>query len=388
MPPAADGQQARDDDDGDVGTGRLERIRRRFHEFGTEYAALPLYGTVSRRVAEDPEVAALLVSAQPGQARPVLWFAALHDLVLRRSDLPAARWYASIVGRDALPSGDPWPDVRTTVLAHADELRRLVATRTTQTNEVNRSVYVAAGLAAAVEGAGSEQARVALVELGASAGLLLGLDRYRIETTPPSGGRTVVGNPSSRVRCEGLDRSDGRPALRPLPQVVGRAGVDREPVGLADEDAVRWLRACLWPDVPGRVERFDAALRELGANPPPVRAGDLVDDVAAAMGDALVQSDASGGSDHVVVYSSWALTYVERERRLVLADGLSALADSVPRLTWFTAEPPRCVPGLPHDPRAQAGPTVLGLRSWVSGREVPARIVGVAHPHGAWLETW
>lgn len=67
---------------------RLARIQRRFGEFGQEYAALPLYGAIAQAVATDDETAGLLLGAAPGQARPVLWLAALHDLVLRRPELP------------------------------------------------------------------------------------------------------------------------------------------------------------------------------------------------------------------------------------------------------------------------------------------------------------
>src|SRR5262245_21316363 len=122
---------------------RLATIQRRFAEFSREYAALPLYGALTGRVAHDDEAASLLLVAQPGQDRPVLWLAALHDLVLREPELPAARWYASVVGRDAVPSGDPWPDVRATVMAHRDQLTSVIAHRSTQTNEVNRCVYLA-----------------------------------------------------------------------------------------------------------------------------------------------------------------------------------------------------------------------------------------------------
>ncbi|HEV7721635.1 MAG TPA: DUF2332 family protein, partial [Iamia sp.] len=148
-----------------------------FTRFAQTYSHLPLYSAIARGVAGDPEVASLLTAARPGQARPVLLLAALHDLVLRSPGVAAARWYSS-VGGSAVGSlasgGDPWPDVRATCLSHASSLRSVIAGRSTQTNEVNRVVFVAALLAAA--GADVPAAPVALVELGASAGLLLGLD--------------------------------------------------------------------------------------------------------------------------------------------------------------------------------------------------------------------
>ena len=153
----------------------LAKVQHRFANFAQGHAHLPLYHRISAAAARDDEVAALLLAARPGQARPVLLLAALHDLVLRHPDLPAARWYASVVGRETLPTGDPWPEVRTTVLDHRDELTDVIATRTTQTNEVNRTVYLTAGLTRAA--AGLPDTPLALVELGASAVLLLALDR-------------------------------------------------------------------------------------------------------------------------------------------------------------------------------------------------------------------
>ena len=373
---------------GDAGSGseRLARIKGRFAEYGEEFAGLPLYGAVARAVAADDEAAALLLAANPGQARPVLWLAALHDLVLRRPDVPAARWYPSVVGRENLPSGDPWPDVRATVMEHRDELTSVMRTRSTQTNEVNRSVYLAAGLALCardVPREGGQPAAITLVELGASAGLLLGVDRYDIELAAGSS-TTQLGRAGSPVRCRGLDRSPppwSRPAM---PVIEGRAGVDLHPVRLDDADGVRWLTACLWPDVPGRVERFVAARDLLLSDPPLVLPGDMVDALPGAVASAR---SPSRDDSHVVVFSSWALTYLATERRADLVAALEEVARDVPHLSWLTAEPEGCVPGIepPPGPR-QSGGTVLGLRRWRSGREQPPVVLGTCHPHGEWLD--
>ena len=366
---------------------RLARIQRRFGEFAEEYAALPLYSAIARQVARDEETARLLLRARPGQARPVLWLAALHDLVLRRPDVPAARWYASVVGRDRLPVGDPWPDVRATVLAHSEELADVMATHSTQTNEVGRSVYLAAGLglaAARVRGTAGEVAPVALVELGASAGLLLGLDRYDIELQSDAG-VVQLGRAGSPVACRGRDRSHP-PLDRPeVPRIAGRAGVDLHPVPLDDVAGVRWLTACLWPDVPGRVERFVAARDLLLPDPPRVVAGDMVDALPAAIEWAR---EGAGTDAHVVVFSSWALTYVAREHRVDLEAALRRLSLEVDDLSWLTAEPPGCAPGVepPTATPLGGGTTVLGLRRWHGGSELPPKALGTCHPHGEWLD--
>jgi hypothetical protein len=365
----------------------LATLQLRFADFAASYAELPLYSAVCRAVARDDECAGLLQAAAPGQDRPVLWLAALHDLVLRQPEVPAARWYASVVGRDRVPAGDPWPDVRRTVLAHADELRAVIGSRTTQTNEVNRSVYLAPSLALACRDQPGRP--VVLVEMGASAGLLLQVDRYRVELNGGRG-RLVLGDPTSTVRCSGVDRSH-RPVgdlAEPLelPTVAGRRGIDRHPVDLADTDAVRWLEACLWPDVPGRVERFRSAVSLLAGTRSPVVRGDMVDDLPPLLEAARRAATADA---HLVVFSSWALTYLDRGRRAEVADALAVAAREGRPVTWLTAEPPHCTPGIEapaERPEDVGQTTVLATRSWRQGSEQPPRVLGTAHPHGEWVD--
>ncbi len=137
-------------------------------------------------------------------------------------------------------------------MEHHDELVERIATHGTQTNEVNRAVYVAVGLAAAT--ADRPDSPVALVELGASAGLLLGVDRYAVELSSP-GSRVLLGDAASPVRCAGVDRAGVGDHLAQrglgLPTIRGRVGLDVAPVDLDDDEGVRWLEACLWPEVPG-----------------------------------------------------------------------------------------------------------------------------------------
>ena len=363
---------------------RLARIQRRFAEFAAEYAALPLYSSICRHVAGDRDLASMLLAARPGQARPVLWLAALHDLVLRRPDLAAAQWYPSVVGSSHVPVGDPWPDVRHTVLEHREELLARIATHGTQTNEVNRAVYVALGLAVAARDVRREP--LALVELGASAGLLLAVDRYAVRLDSPRG-ELVVGDPGSTVRCVGRDRSGAAVGQGPggldLPPIRGRVGLDLDPVDLSDRDAVRWLEACLWPEVPGRVERFRAARDLLQGRQPEVRRGDMVEGLPGAVGVARQQA---GSESHVVVFSSWALTYLEPSRRADLEAAVSSLARDCVALSWLTAEPPACAPGIVPPGGVDDGATVVGLRRWRGGVErEPARL-GTTHPHGAWVD--
>lgn len=365
----------------DSGPESLDVVSHRLAEFAATFPDLTLYAAICSGAADDPEVASLLTAARPGQARPVLLLAALHDLVLRDPSVPAARWFTSVGGRSPAAGDDPWPDVRATCRQHAAALRGVIAARATQTNEVNRAVYVAALLAAACADVGPVP--VALVEQGCSAGLLLGLDRYRIEVDG-----VVLGDPSSPVRCVGA-RAEGSagPAATRLPPIVERVGLDRAPVALDDTDEVRWLEACLWPDQPERLERFRAAVALLRADPPLLVAGDMVADLGAVAHSARAVAAAQAGPDvHLVVMSSWALTYVRRDRRPLVADALAELAADGRPLSWLTAEPPGAVPGIrPPADLLPGGSTVLGLRRWRAGAELAPTTVGHAHPHALWL---
>ena len=70
-------------------------------------------------------------------------------------------------------------------------------------------------------------------------------------------------------------------------------------------------------------------------------------------------------------------------RRPAVAETLARLAASGRPVSWLTAEPAGCVPGIPA---LQAGldddSTVLGLRTWRHGDERAPAVLGTAHPHG------
>lgn len=359
------------------GEPELERILGHFAFFGSAVEGLPLYHRLTACCAEDPEVASLLLAAQAGQARPVLFFAAVHELVLRRTELPLARWYASVTPADELARGDPWPAFRSTVLAHRAELEATISTHSIQTNEVNRVVLLAVLLAEACADRPTDP--ISFIELGTSAGLLLGFDRYCTAL-----GDVIVGDASSPVRLSGELKGEHRPDLSTFPTTIAeRVGIDLDPVSLDDADRVRWLEACLWPDQPERIERFRAAVELLRTDRPRLVTGDFIDVLPE-----VVKSLAP--DTHLVVFDGWALTYVERERRPLVAEALAVSADGGRPVSWVTAEAPWCVPDVVPPPwvdtvEETTPDTVLGVRRWRDGRELPPVSIGWAHPHGAWF---
>ena len=125
-------------------------------------------------------------------------------------------------------------------------------------------------------------------------------------------------------------------------------------------------------------------------DPPLLIEGDFVqrlDDAAARLCD----------DTHLIVYSAWALTYVPRAQRQVLATQIAKLAGARRALSWAAMEPPGGVPGIEPPPwidasdrsaaEATTPDTVLGLRRWRDGHELEATVLGWSHPHGNWLQT-
>lgn len=370
------------------GAGGLDAIRRRFAQFEESFPDLELYGRLAAGCAADPGVASLLSAAQPGQQRPVLLFAAVHDLVLRRPDLELARFYPSVTPVERLASGDPWGVFRRTVLEHRRDLETVIASRSTQTNEVNRSVLVAVLLSAACTDVAGVPVR--LIELGASAGLLLTPDRYHVAV-----GDTVVGEAGSSVRLRGELHGGRQPDLSTFPHAfVDRVGIDRDPVPVTDSDRMRWLEACLWPDQPWRIERYRAAVALARTDPPRLVAGDMIDRLIQTLRGAAGARGA-GPPEHLVVMNLWSLTYVDRLRRNEVAVALADAARERPTVSWVSAEPPGGVPRI--EPPASVGAeadssgesarpdTVLGLRRWRGGRELDPVTLGWSHPHGDWI---
>ena len=348
-----------------------DRLAEWFSRFAeVECGDLPLYDALSRSIAADDDLLELLITAAPGQWRPMLLLAALHDIVLRHPDEAFSRLYPTVGG-----SMDARTDVmallRSFVEAHGDDIERLVTTRSTQTNEVNRScLWFAALRAAAVDLADRP---LAIIEVGASAGLNLGFDRYRYDFG--DGEHRGRAESAVRLRCE--VRSGTPPLDVDLPPIVERFGLDLAPVDLADAVERRWLKACIWSEQPERHERFDAAAGLTIANPPRLVTDDLVDGI----GD-LIESCPDDA--HVVVLNSWVLTYLPRDRRNAY-DSVLDLVGSGRNLTRISAEGEGVVDWVPAGVDGPTEHTVVGTTRWRNGERTEER-TAVCHPHLAWID--
>ncbi|MEJ7585876.1 MAG: DUF2332 family protein [Acidimicrobiales bacterium] len=71
-----------------------------------------------------------------------------------------------------------------------------------------------------------------------------------------------------------------RPADGRVAPIAERVGLDRTPIDVTDDESVRWLEACVFPDRLDRLHRLQAAVALVRPDPPRVEAGDAVADLA------------------------------------------------------------------------------------------------------------
>ncbi len=239
-------------------------------------------------------------------------------------------------------------------------LRHFVAEHSVQTNEVQRSWMLLPCFLEVGRRGGAEV--FDLIELGPSAGLNLVWDRYRYRYEAGE-----WGDADSSLRLAGEERRRVPGALLALnASVRRRVGIDLDPIDVTTDDGALLLKAFVWADQHGRLERMDRAVEALRREPPDLVRGDFVDLLPAELErrspDALT-----------VVFQTAALGYVPEERRRAVYAALEAAGKAGP-LAFVSA-------GQPADGSDQH--YGLSVTVWPNGER---RIVAHAGFHGQWLE--
>ena len=324
----------------------LDAVRRRYRQFAdTECRGYSeLYYRLSLGAAADDSVMRFI--ADRPVIQPNLFLAAVQY----------------VTGADRMPS--TVSDLRALLDERGADVAEIMATHRTQTNEVGRCSVLLPAL---------PSGPLALVEVGASAGLCLLLDRFFYDY-----GSARIGHPSSpvQIRCA-LTSAAVLPSS--TPEVVWRRGLDIAPIDVRDDEAVRWLLACVWSDHSHRRQRLEAAIYLARSDPPFVMRGDLVDDLASLLAEAPLDA-------RLVVFHSAVLGYVSPERREAFENVL-ADASRNREIVWVSNEPLGVVSRLAASPAADARLQFLVARKTFT-RGVPTNeLLALAHPHGSEM-TW
>jgi hypothetical protein len=244
--------------------------------------------------------------------------------------------------------------------------------RSTQTNEARRCATLLPALAL-IPGP------LALLEIGASAGLCLFPDRYsysydgELHIDPAPGPSDVL------LPCA---TTGGVPRPVTVPKVTWRAGLDLRPLDVRDPDDMHWLETLVWPEQHERRARLRAAIRIAAEDPPHIVRGDASELASLAR---QAPDDAT-----LVVITSAVLVYLPFAERMRFVETVRALD-----ARWVSLEGVRGLPtvraALPDDggsegrfvlaldevPLAFTGPHGQSL-DWIAAREWPSRATGHA----------
>ncbi len=322
--------------------------------------ATHLYGYAMRGLAADWEaggpvriICAGYEAAPTGAALPLRLLAGVFRLVLTDQAPELVRFYPCLGGQD--DPAQAWPVLREVIAAHQVGLRRALEVPP-QTNEVGRSAALLAGLFDVV--AATDTVRIRLLELGASAGLNLLVDRFGF-----SGPGWRYGDPASPVTFANPITGVVRVADF---TVADRRGCDLHPVDASTPDGRLLLTSFVWPFQVHRHERLAAALRLAAEHPV------LVERASAAswLGPALEQTE-----DDVlpVVWHSITRLYWPPEEVAAVEAALAAYAEHRPlarvAMEFGTGEHASVRPELQS--------TV-----WRPGHPLRHRRLGTAHDHG------
>lgn len=320
-------------------------VRDQYGEFAREATDSPTFEQWANAVAADPEVLAWLGELTPLKRQPNLVFA-------------AARWHG-------VAAPGPYAGLREALLSDDGSIRATIMARATQTNEVGRMATLLPAIDLVAE---AELAPIALVEIGASAGLCLYPDRFDYVWTGDRVGSVVgelrgSGGPTLTCQVRG---SFTPPTERPV--IAWRGGLDLNPLDVTDEDAMRWLETLIWPEQDARRELLREAIAIAADDPPHLRRGDLLTDLPA-----LVEEASAFGT--VVVQHSAVIAYLspeDRQRFLATMTGLVAWG----ACHWVSNESKNVLPTL-----TRTGPEVPADHvTFVEALD--GQVVAWTHGHG------
>jgi hypothetical protein len=339
-----------------------ERAARRFEWQALSCQALgsPLYAGLLHHAARDllaggPTAAVLDGHLDdPGRTALALrMLGGVHALVLTGRAPQLAAFYPSAGGTadPGVGAGLAWAAMRRVLAEQPEEVRAWLG-HPPQTNEVGRGAALAGALC---ELAAEASVPIRLVEIGASAGLNLRADHFRV-----TGGGSSYGPVSSPVQV--IDGWLGAaPAARPL-DVVSRIGGDLAPIDPLSEHGRLRLTAYVWADQLARFDRLRGACDLAAQIPADLRTESAIDTIAGIKLEP---------GTWTVLWHSIMWQYLGLEQQIAIRSAIETVGAAATGSARFAHVYLELVSGSADTP--------VEMVTWPGGA---ARRLGTASPHG------
>jgi hypothetical protein len=294
----------------------------------------PLYETLARHVAKSHQLLTFLAALPEEKRQPNLLFAAVRHVAGLQTNAD---------------------EFERALFENEDAVRQTMLRRSTQTNEPARCA-VLLPLLARIKGP------IALIEVGASAGLCLLPDKYAYAYAQTSIAPSDCDKSTTpQFVCEA---SANTPIPTRLPNIVWCRGLDLNPLDLKNDDDVAWLKTLIWPEHKERAKNLELAIQTAKRHSPHVVKGNLLTDLTELANQA--PKDAT-----LIIFHTAVLSYIaEQEDRENFAASAQQLSDY-----WISNEAARvfsCI-DAPKRKTADAKDFLLSINT------VPT---AWTHPHG------
>jgi hypothetical protein len=209
-----------------------------------------LYKALSNHVAANDRLLGFLSGLPADRQQPNLLFAAVRLVAGIPDDIAA---------------------LDEAIETHGPAIANVMRTRTTQTNEPGRCAVLLPVFSRLPQ-------PLALLEVGASAGLCLLPDKYGYDY-----GQRTISAPNAAAPIFPCEVNELTPMPASPPMISWRAGLELNPLKVGQQSDAEWLETLVWPEHVGRRDRLRAAIAIARQEPPLVIQGSLLSDLASVL---------------------------------------------------------------------------------------------------------
>lgn len=215
-----------------------------------------LYEALSIIVSNDRDILELAAAVPKDRSVPLVFFGTIHSLLLKGVEHPLKNYYKTCTNNTREPDVELIDIFKNFCQQYREDLKEDLRSNITQTNCIGRCATL---YPAVIRVCRRENKPVSLVEIGASAGLNLFLDKYSYVY----GQYGKYGNKNAPVEVRstinGGKFPDDLNYSHEL-QIEDRIGIDINPLNVCNEQDVHWLKSLIWPDQEHRFNRIDNAI--------------------------------------------------------------------------------------------------------------------------------